>query len=159
MSSGSFCCAAIRLNEPRPDYGYDIVITTYDFEGDPEFKSGTSENGLIYIQLKATDHLNVLADGETISFQIKRRHAVHWEAEPMPIYLVVYSVKDNQAYWLHMQPYLKSSGFTMPPEEQTDVTVHLSRHFVLDEKAIDLFRQMKQEILAQVGRLKLYEQT
>ncbi|BAZ08938.1 hypothetical protein NIES4071_07440 [Calothrix sp. NIES-4071] len=47
------------------DYGYDLVIFTYNAEGE-------IENGQIYIQLKATDSLSLLADQKTISFTLAR---------------------------------------------------------------------------------------
>ncbi len=47
------------------DYGYDLLIFTYDAEGE-------IENGQIYIQLKATDSLSTLADQKTISFTLTR---------------------------------------------------------------------------------------
>jgi len=144
------------VDEPRPDYGYDIVVTTFDYKGDPSYRSGEVENCSIYIQLKATDTLRVLSDGDTISFPIKRQHAVYWKTETHPVYLVVYSVVDNAAYWLHMQPYLNAAK--IPPESQKEVTVHLSKSNAITLAAIDAFRKTKQEVLDKIEGLHLYGQ-
>lgn len=131
-------------------------MNTFDYRTDPEFKSGEIENGSIFIQLKATDTLNILSDGQTLSFSIKRRHAVLWGKEPNPVMLIVYSVQDNKAFWLHMQPYLKNATFALPPRNQEDVTVHLSKQFLLDEHAVDSFRQLKNDVMKQIEGLNLY---
>lgn len=47
------------------NYGFDLVIFTYNTNGE-------IENGQIYVQLKATDSLKVLAGQETIAFPIAR---------------------------------------------------------------------------------------
>ena len=144
-------------DEPRPDYGYDIVITTFDYKGTSDFKRGEVENGAIYVQLKSTDTMKkAKKDSAQISFPIKRRHLVYWINEPLPVVLIVYSVPDQQGYWLHMQPYLKASGFTMPPVTQEEVTVHLSMNNVVDEAAIETFRQYKADALKRIEGLNLY---
>lgn len=144
-------------DEPKPDYGYDIVITTFDYEGSDDFSSGEVENGSIYVQLKSTDKLKGgKKDARKISFSIKHRHVVYWIDEPSPVILIVYSVADERAYWLHMQPYLKSSAFTMPPLSQEEITVHLSVDNVVDEDAIEIFRGYKSDVLKQIESLNLY---
>jgi hypothetical protein len=47
------------------DYGYDMLMTTFDDEG-------KVEPGQVRIQVKATDHLNVLQDVGTISIRVDR---------------------------------------------------------------------------------------
>ena len=144
-------------DEPKPDYGYDIVITTFDYKGSADFESGEVENGSVYVQLKSTDKLKVWKrDSTKISFSINRRHVVYWIDEPLPVILIVYSVPDERAYWLHMQPYLRSSMFTMPPLSQEEVTVHLSTNNVVNEDAIDTFREYKTDVLKQIEGLNLY---
>jgi Domain of unknown function (DUF4365) len=79
------------------DYGVDLVIFTYDADGE-------IENGLIYIQLKATDRLSVLADGSAVVFSLKRADLELWLQEPMPWILielclfVVYGINREKAY-------------------------------------------------------------
>lgn len=145
------------VDEPRPDYGYDVVIQTFDYGGDPRFERGQFENGQIFVQLKATEQPDVLADGDTISFSIKRQHAILWTSEPMPVYLVVYSVASGECYWLHMQPYLNSNQFVLPPLTQDQVTVHLSKRSVVDVQTVDAFRDEKNRVLTEIERIGLYD--
>jgi hypothetical protein len=135
---------------PRHDYGYDLVLSTYDYKGSPTYEIGEIENGCVYLQLKATDNLTVLQDGHTISFEMKRQHVEHWIGEAMPVVLVVYDVASETAYWLYVQRYLKDPGFTMPPGDQQGVTLHLSKANVLNEAAIDEFRGYKETVLNEV---------
>ncbi|MEO7718905.1 MAG: DUF4365 domain-containing protein [Capsulimonas sp.] len=138
------------VDKPEADYGYDIVMTTFDFKNDLKFSKGEVENCAIYIQLKATDTLNILVSRpDTISFEITRKHANLWASNPMPVILIVYSVVRNEAYWLHMQPYLHSSKFKWPENEnQEKITVYIPLQNIVDEDAIEGFRQSKNEIVA-----------
>ncbi len=45
------------------DYGYDLLITTFD-------EAGFEEPGLIYLQLKATDSLKLNAVGTEVIFEV-----------------------------------------------------------------------------------------
>lgn len=109
------------------------------------------------MQLKSTDALKTAKkDSAIFSFSLKRRHLVYWINEPLPVILIVYSVPDQQGYWLHMQPYLKSSEFVMPLVTQEEVTIHLSRNNVVDEDAIETFRQYKADALQRIEGLNLY---
>jgi hypothetical protein len=81
------------------DYGYDLTMATYN-------KHGEFEPGGVYIQVKATDRLTTLAGGEGISWPLSRRDLKLWLAETYPVILIVYDGKKDQAYWLHVQPYI-----------------------------------------------------
>ena len=131
-------------------------MQTFNYRGDDRFERGEFENGQIFIQLKATDTLETLADGHTIPFQIKRRHALLWEEEPMPVYLIVYSVADRECYWLHVQSYLKSEQFRWPPNKPEEMTVHLSKNAVVNAEVIEEFRREKQRVLTRIGEARLY---
>ncbi len=60
------------LEKFNADYGYDAELYTYN-------KSGEFENGLVYIQLKATDNLEAkqLRSGK-LSFSIEKQHLEIW---------------------------------------------------------------------------------
>lgn len=88
--------AAQRIEK---DYGYDLQMFT--------FEAGAFENGYIYLQIKATDQLNVLQDGATISFTLDRADINLWRRELMPVFLVVWDAPQEVGYWLYMQAYLK----------------------------------------------------
>src|SRR5437016_12354570 len=62
------------------DYGIDLVILTYDAQGNVE-------NGEILVQLKATDHPRLLSKGRYIACRIKRADLRTWLHEPWPVIL------------------------------------------------------------------------
>ena len=66
---------------PCDDYGIDLTI---DYDQD-----GNVENGQVLVQLKATDHLKLVAGGELVACRIERVDLRAWLHEPMPVILVV----------------------------------------------------------------------
>ncbi|UBF24533.1 DUF4365 domain-containing protein [Kovacikia minuta CCNUW1] len=125
------------------DYGIDLVIFTYS-------ASGEIENGQIYVQLKATDSLEVLADRETIPFSLKRSDLELWLKEPMPYILIVYDAQADMAYWLYLQAYFENQpGFDLSQIGET-ATVHLRKANIVNQAAIRKFAEYKQDILAQL---------
>ncbi len=125
------------------DYGYDLIIFTYD-------SSGEIENGQIYVQLKATDSLRVIEDKETISFSLFRSDLELWLLEPMPCILIVYSAKMDKAYWLYLQAYFESlANFDLSQIRET-ITVYIPQENLLNQEAIKKFANYKNKVLQQL---------
>jgi Domain of unknown function (DUF4365) len=125
------------------DYGYDLIIFTYNDEGE-------IENGQIYIQLKATDSLSTLADQKTITFTLARSDLELWLSEPMPCILIIYDASCSQAYWLYLQAYFESlEGFDLPKMGDS-ITVRLSKDNILNRQAIKIFAKFKNDVLSQL---------
>lgn len=129
------------------DYGYDLNIYTYD-------PQGGIENGNIYVQVKATDHLTVLADGKTITQTTDSADILFWLGEIMPVVLVVYDALNKEAYWLYIQEAFASFRPLLNPMSQSSVTLRLSKENIVDEKAVEQFREIKNAILAQKGAIQ-----
>lgn len=110
------------------------------------FDAGAYENGYVYLQLKATDELKVLQDGETISFTLNRADINLWKRELMPVFLVVWDAQQEVAYWLYMQTYLRHPQAPLLPPGQATLAVRLPKANVLDAAAVERFRQYKNEI-------------
>ena len=85
------------------DYGLDLVLFTYD-------RYGEIENGQVFIQLKASDHLDLSAGRDTFPFQVKRADLEYWLREPWPVILVLYDARRDRAYWLYLQAYFEALG-------------------------------------------------
>jgi hypothetical protein len=86
--------------------GYSLLsltMATYNRRGEFEPES-------VYIQVKATDRLTTLSGGERISWPLSRRDLKLWLAETYPVILIVYDGEKDQAYWLHVQPYILAGG-------------------------------------------------
>lgn len=86
------------VDRPGEDYGYDVIVNTFD-------AGGYAESGEIRIQLKASDNHNYIKKKTFISFEITRKHYELWTSELMPVFLVLYDAQDNKAYWLYVQEY------------------------------------------------------
>jgi hypothetical protein len=125
------------------DYGYDLLIFTYNAEGE-------IENGQIYVQLKATDSLSLLADEKTITFTLARSDLELWLFEPMPCILIIYDAKNSQAYWLYIQAYFESKEEFNLSKAGESVTVRLSKDNILNRQAIKIFAKFKNDVLNQL---------
>lgn len=127
------------------DYGYDLNLYTYD-------DVGGIENGNILIQLKATDHLTILQDGETISLAVDWADVAFWQNETMPVILIVYDARREEAYWLYVQEAVENSPRLQNPAGRSKIRLHLSKNNVVGDAAIERFREFKHIVLSQGKR-------
>ena len=88
------------VEQPRHDYGYDLVLTTYDANGEVE-------SGEIRIQVKATDFLRPRQDGQSFAFRLEMADLRLWLRERPPVILIVYDALREDAYWLYVQAYFQ----------------------------------------------------
>lgn len=129
------------------DYGVDLLLWTYNNEGEIESES-------IKIQLKATDNLPMLQDGQTIAFPVLRADLEFWLQEWMPVILVIYDANDNVAYWIYLQAYFQEqNGFDIAHVGQT-MTVYINRSDLIHQDAIRQFARYKIRVLDQVQGVK-----
>src|SRR5947209_15368190 len=77
---------------PGSDYGYDLVLFTYD-------TAGYAEEGSVYIQLKAAEKLT--RSGAEFAFDVDLRDYTLWTAEPMPVILILFDAFRRRAYWVY----------------------------------------------------------
>ncbi|MGH7169440.1 MAG: DUF4365 domain-containing protein [Gemmataceae bacterium] len=129
------------VERSRHDYGIDLVMETYSADGEVQ-------NGRILFQLKATDHLRRSADGTVIPVRLEWRDLLYWLNEPLPVLLIFYDAQQDRAYWLYVQEYFRSRRWRRRAGQATTVTVHVPVGNVLDEAAIRLFRQLRDECQA-----------
>ena len=122
------------------DYGYDVMVFTYD-------EHGHLEPGPILVQLKATDHLNVLKDGKTISFPMDRRDLKVWLREADPVFFVVYDAQRKRAYWLNVQDYFKNVPTKDLFAKSGRVTVHIPVANRVNRRAIQRIAKCRDENL------------
>jgi hypothetical protein len=126
------------VERKRYDYGLDLIMDTYNVN------CGV-ENGRIAFQLKATDTLMRLADGESISVRLEWRDLLFWLNELNPIILVLYDAQKDRAYWLYVQKYFRRRRWAKRAGKATTVTVHVPTTNVLDESAIRLLARFRDE--------------
>ena len=126
----------------RHDYGIDLILFTYDAHGEVE-------SGKVFLQLKATDHVQVLAKGRFIGLRLDRADLSSWLSEFQPVILVVFDAAADRAYWLYVQAYFeKLRGFNLDRAAET-ITVRIPTANLLGPEAIRSFARYRDRILAQ----------
>jgi hypothetical protein len=121
---------------PEHDYGHDLMMRTCDHEG-------YLEEGHVLFQLKATDHPVKNAAGTEFIFSLDVRDYNAWRNEPMPVFLALYDVAADEAFWLYCQSYFKSDlRFGVPLTTKT-VNVRIPVANRLMPSSIDYFRSRK----------------
>src|ERR1017187_1853198 len=125
------------------DYGYDLIMSTFNVNGE-------IEAGVIFFQVKATDNLPLLADGETVSWVVSRRDLLLWVSEAFPVILVVYDGRRDRAFWLHLQAYFADR----PPADLflagKTINVHLPVTNRLNRRSVQRIVQTKNALQSQL---------
>ena len=132
----------------RKDYGYDLNVYTYTDDGE-------IENGNIYLQLKATDHLHVVNNGQAISFPLNKKDLETWLKEPLPAILIIYDAVNDCAYWLYLQAYFEGiADFDINHVNQS-YTIHIPVDQRVDIASMKQFAQFKQQVLTQIHQQRI----
>ncbi len=127
------------------DYGLDAWIITYA-------RNGEVENGMIYVQLKASDKVVSTPDG--IRLRVSMSDVYLWETEPMPVYLVLFDVAQECAYWLYFQQYAAANRISAVGTRRKSVEVLFPVSQMLDGKAIRRWRADKAAVLDEIGKVE-----
>ena len=127
------------------DYGYDLIMYTFD-------PQGRYENGEIKIQLKATDHINVINKGATVAFKIDIADYNLWIGEPLPVILVVFDAQKQVAYWIHVQPVIRA---VTPKPGQKKLMVHLPLSNVVNDSAVNTWQALRDAFFAQLRQNRI----
>jgi hypothetical protein len=85
-----------------PDYGYDLVLFTYD-------ELGFVEPGSVYMQVKASETLEAV--GVDYVFDLDIRDYNLWRLEEVPVILILFAASRRRAYWLWVQNYFRKGRF------------------------------------------------
>jgi hypothetical protein len=132
------------------DYGYDLVVTTFDAHGHVE-------SGVIYVQLKASRRLRLSRKKNGYPFSISRQHYNLWSDEPMPVFLVRYCRHRNCAYWLYLQPYFKKHPELFKRKSQKSATLYIPAKNRLGPDTIEYMRGKKQEVVCAKNQVVTHE--
>jgi hypothetical protein len=114
------------------DYGLDAMVFVYN-------TGGELQPDVIYIQVKATERTSRVQRGQAIAFPLERAHLQGWLKEALPIFLCVYDVSVDTAYWLYIQQYFEGlRGFNLFRAKKK-VTVRIPVSQVLTAEAVGQF--------------------
>jgi hypothetical protein len=124
------------------DYGYDLVLFTYD-------ERGYIEPDSVYFQLKAAESL--AAVGAAYVFDLDIRDYNLWMLEKMPVILILFEATRRRAYWLHVQGYFREHLARRPKKGAKTVRVRVPQRRVVNRRAIALVRDLKGEARGRVA--------
>jgi hypothetical protein len=132
------------------DYGYDLIVSTYDSEG-------YVEAGFILLQLKATDHIKKIKNDTYVSFTISIKDYRLWMAEGYPVFLIVYDAIIRKAYSLYFQKYFTDDKSREPKARATTVTVRIPIADEMSEQTLDDMRVIKARFMARFARVRHHD--
>jgi hypothetical protein len=118
------------------DYGYDLVMATYD-------EQGYVEPGYVYFQFKAAETLRAV--GVSYVFDVDVRDYNLWVFERSPVVLILYDAFSKRAYWLPVQRYFHDNVRHQPRKGAKTVRVHVPRRQTVSRRAIAKMRELKWE--------------
>src|SRR5262249_7840727 len=87
------------------DYGYDLLLSTYDEEG-------YLESGSVYLQLKAAESLKRVGSGYVFDIDIRDYNL--WTLDRAPVILILFDASRRRAYWLHVQGFFREGVGRQP---------------------------------------------
>jgi hypothetical protein len=127
------------------DYGIDAHIETFDADG-------AVENGLIFVQLKATDNIETyrLEIGD-LSYPMDTRDLDYWSKEPYPAYLVLYDAQGDLAYWLYIQNYLTTHNIEVTKLTSASLSLHIPQVQMVEPGTPAQWRQDKADVVSRIG--------
>lgn len=126
---------ALRLT---PDYGYDLILFTYD-------ELGFAEPGSLYIQVKASETLEMV--GIDYVFDLDIRDYNLWRIEETPVILILFAASRRRAYWLWVQNYFSKDAFPQPKKGAKSVRVRVPQRQPVTRKAVAVWRDVKLQTL------------
>lgn len=125
------------------DYGLDASVFVYTAAGEPE-------SGAIFVQVKGTEQITRLQDGQTLAFRVERSHVRAWLEEAYPVILTLYEMATHTAYWVYVQRHFESlPDFDLFRAGET-ITIHLPATQVVSPAAIAEFAQALSEVRQQL---------
>jgi hypothetical protein len=116
------------------DYGYDLLVSTYNGEG-------YLEPGSIYLQLKAAESLKRV--GSAYVFDVDIRDYNLWTLERSPVILILFDASRRRAYWLHIQDLIRQSLEHSPKKGAKTVRVHVPGRQGVNRRAVAKWRELK----------------
>jgi hypothetical protein len=124
------------------DYGYYLQIYCYD-------ENGAFENGIIYLQLKATDTIEKYRKKDGFSYAFESGHMDIWINEPMPVILVLFDAAEEKAYWVYLQAFAESENISECSGRKY-FTVRFDENNVVGTEAVRKWKTYKDRILSQL---------
>lgn len=135
--------AGFTLEVWSRDYGYDGFISFYD-------PNGEVENGLVYVQLKATDSIGSATRRKHLSFPVKTADVDLWCNEAFPVYLFLFDARAERAYWVYFQQYCELNGITTSGISTASLTIRIDIANIVETSTPQIWRIDKQKFFNKI---------
>lgn len=122
------------------DYGYDLLVSTFDGQG-------YVEPGSIYFQVKGMETLD--ARGADYLFDLDIRDYNLWISEKMPVILALFDASRRRAYWLAVQQYFQEDVARRPKRGTKTVRIRVPKRQAISIRAIAKMRELKRQVIHQ----------
>ena len=116
------------------DYGYDLIMWTFD-------EKGYAEPGSVYFQLKAMETLE--ESGTDYVYDLDIRDYNLWMREESPVILVLFDAAKRRAFWQPIQRYFEEDVSRQPPKGTKSVRVRVPKRHGVNRRAIAKIRGLK----------------
>ena len=115
------------------DYGYDLVMTTFD-------EAGFIEPGFVFFQVKATAKRKVVDAHVVFDIDVRDYHL--WLFEKHPVILILYDAAEACAHWMSIKEYFSDVG-NRPKRGAKWVRIHIPVSNCVNRQAIAAMRDAK----------------
>jgi hypothetical protein len=116
------------------DYGYDLLMFTYDEEG-------YVEPGFVAIQLKAAESLQVVGSDYVYDMDIRDYNL--WMQEKFPVILVLFDAGRRRAYWLDVKRYFRENAHRLPKHGTKTLRLRVPAKQPVNRRGITKMRDLK----------------
>jgi hypothetical protein len=123
--------AGHTVQQLTPDYGYDLLLFTYD-------EQGYAEPGMAFMQLKAAETLE--RSGPNCLFDLDVRDYHRWMFERYPVMLILFDALQRRACWLDLQRYFREDARRRPAKGAKTIRVRVPARQVVSFRAVALMR-------------------
>jgi len=118
------------------DYGYDLLIVTYD-------EHGYVEPAGILVQLKAAEKLQSV--GTDYVYDLDVRDYNLWTLERTLVILILYDATQGRAYWLQIRRFFTEDVSRRPKKGAKTVRVRVPKTQRVNREAIARIREIKNQ--------------
>jgi hypothetical protein len=130
--------AGHTVQRVHSDYGYDLVLFSYD-------ENGYLEPGLVFLQVKAAESLRAV---DTVYvFDLDIRDYNLWMLDNMPVILILFDAGRRQGYWLAIQDYFEQDLERRPKQGARTVRIRIPKRQRVNETAVAQMRELKHAAL------------
>ncbi|MBC7808558.1 MAG: DUF4365 domain-containing protein [Akkermansiaceae bacterium] len=125
-----FLLAGCTIDRVVADYGYDMIVRTFD-------DAGHLELAYVAVQMKASDAPDYSQNSGFVTVRVDERDEWAWRNDPFPVALIFYDAAKDVAYYVHYQ--------TVPETTRRSVRIPTANRF--DDKAARQLRTAKNVLL------------